>query len=49
MGRQDTLEQMLIIMEDILTACEKALADYLETKRKIFPRFCTGIRMENSV
>eukprot|EP00667_Euglena_gracilis_P000150 EG_transcript_150 len=39
MGRQDTLEQMLIIMEDILTACEKALADYLETKRKIFPRF----------
>ena len=27
MGREDTLEQMLIIMEDILTSCEKALAD----------------------
>jgi len=39
MGRKDSLEQMLLIMEGILEQCEKALADYLETKKKIFPRF----------
>ena len=26
-------------MPGILEQCEKALADYLETKKKIFPRF----------
>lgn len=30
---------MLRDMESELEKCEKALADYLETKRKIFPRF----------
>ncbi|CUG51588.1 dynein heavy chain, putative [Bodo saltans] len=34
-----TLESYLQEIEDILLGCEKALTDYLETKRKLFPRF----------
>jgi dynein heavy chain len=34
-GRQDRLERMLGLLEQ----CEKALQDYLETKRIAFPRF----------
>ena len=34
-GRQDRLERMLALLEQ----CEKALQDYLETKRIAFPRF----------
>ncbi|KAL7699312.1 dynein heavy chain cytosolic putative [Lotmaria passim] len=38
-GRGETLEETLNYIQDILNKCEKALADYLETKRKLFPRF----------
>ncbi|GET87016.1 dynein heavy chain, putative [Leishmania tarentolae] len=38
-GRGETLEETLNYIQGILNACEKALADYLETKRKLFPRF----------
>jgi len=34
-GRQERLEGMLVQLE----SCEKALQDYLETKRIMFPRF----------
>ncbi|GBG87683.1 hypothetical protein CBR_g45837 [Chara braunii] len=34
-GRQERLENML----NLLQMCEKALANYLETKRRAFPRF----------
>ena len=34
-GRQESLERMLALLEQ----CEKALQDYLETKRIAFPRF----------
>lgn len=34
-GRQESLENMLSQLE----LCEKALQDYLETKRIAFPRF----------
>ncbi len=34
-GRQERLENMLAQLEQ----CEKALQDYLETKRIAFPRF----------
>ncbi|ORC84913.1 dynein heavy chain [Trypanosoma theileri] len=37
--RDEDLDQTLNYIQDILSQCEKALADYLETKRKIFPRF----------
>ncbi|KEG12669.1 dynein heavy chain [Trypanosoma grayi] len=37
--RNEELDQTLNYIQDILAQCEKALADYLETKRKIFPRF----------
>eukprot|EP00760_Papus_ankaliazontas_P013352 PhM_4_TR15700/c3_g1_i1/m.85000/K10408/DNAH; dynein heavy chain, axonemal len=39
LGRQDELEQMLDYIQSILNQCEKALKDYLETKRRIFARF----------
>jgi dynein heavy chain len=39
MQRTDSLEAVLEYVERILVACEKALTDYLETKRQIFPRF----------
>eukprot|EP00755_Sulcionema_specki_P010433 Sspe_Gene.46473::Locus_23213_Transcript_1_1_Confidence_1.000_Length_5937::g.46473::m.46473/K10408/DNAH; dynein heavy chain, axonemal len=39
MERDDDLEGMLTIMKDILKACEKSLSDYLEAKKKTFPRF----------
>ncbi|RNF12557.1 dynein heavy chain 9, axonemal isoform 2 [Trypanosoma rangeli] len=39
MGRDEELDSTLNYIQDILAKCEKALADYLETKRKIFPRF----------
>ncbi|CBZ32638.1 dynein heavy chain, putative [Leishmania donovani] len=38
-GRGETLEETLNYIQGILNRCEKALADYLETKRKLFPRF----------
>jgi dynein heavy chain len=37
--RADDLEHLLNQIEGILVRCEKALSEYLETKRKIFPRF----------
>ncbi|CCD13201.1 unnamed protein product, partial [Trypanosoma congolense IL3000] len=39
MGRDEDLEHTLNYIQSILFQCEKSLADYLETKRKIFPRF----------
>jgi dynein heavy chain len=39
LNKDQELEEMLVIMQDILTQCEKALTEYLETKRKVFPRF----------
>ncbi|EAN79295.1 dynein heavy chain, putative [Trypanosoma brucei brucei TREU927] len=38
-GRDEGLEHTLNYIQSILVQCEKSLADYLETKRKIFPRF----------
>ncbi|EPY39026.1 hypothetical protein AGDE_04903 [Angomonas deanei] len=38
-GRDEELEKTLNYIQEILEQCEKSLADYLETKRKIFPRF----------
>ncbi|KAG8346214.1 putative Dynein heavy chain N terminal region 2 domain1 [Trypanosoma vivax] len=38
-GRNEDLEHTLNYIQDILAQCEKSLADYLEMKRKIFPRF----------
>lgn len=38
-GRSESLEDTLNYIQGILSKCEKSLADYLETKRKIFPRF----------
>ncbi|CCW66761.1 unnamed protein product [Phytomonas sp. Hart1] len=39
LARNQELEETLTYIQTILLNCEKALADYLETKRKIFPRF----------
>jgi len=39
MGRQEDLLDVLEYMEGILRDCEKAMTDYLESKRKLFPRF----------
>jgi len=39
LNKDQELEEMLVFMQDILTQCEKALTEYLETKRQIFPRF----------
>ncbi|ESS67196.1 hypothetical protein TCDM_04102 [Trypanosoma cruzi Dm28c] len=39
LGRDEELDLTLNYIQEILVRCEKALADYLETKRKIFPRF----------
>lgn len=38
-GRNEPLESTLNYIQGILAQCEKSLADYLEMKRKIFPRF----------
>lgn len=38
-GRNESLEETLNYVQNILAKCEKSLADYLEMKRKIFPRF----------
>eukprot|EP00796_Vickermania_ingenoplastis_P004195 gene4195-3033_t len=38
-GRNESLEDTLNYIQNILAKCEKSLADYLEMKRKIFPRF----------
>eukprot|EP01059_Diplonema_ambulator_P034998 TRINITY_DN8108_c0_g1_i3.p1 TRINITY_DN8108_c0_g1~~TRINITY_DN8108_c0_g1_i3.p1 ORF type:complete len:4672 (+),score=1974.47 TRINITY_DN8108_c0_g1_i3:105-14120(+) len=37
--RDDDIEVVLTIILDVLKQCEKSLADYLESKKKIFPRF----------
>ena len=34
-----TLQSALEAIQDVLNACEKALSEYLEAKRRIFPRF----------
>lgn len=37
--RDEELDRTLNYIQEILVQCEKSLSDYLETKRKIFPRF----------
>ncbi|KAJ9445971.1 Dynein beta chain [Diplonema papillatum] len=37
--RDDDIEEVLGIVLDVLRQCEKALADYLESKKRLFPRF----------
>eukprot|EP01060_Flectonema_neradi_P007523 TRINITY_DN15258_c0_g1_i3.p1 TRINITY_DN15258_c0_g1~~TRINITY_DN15258_c0_g1_i3.p1 ORF type:complete len:3484 (+),score=722.64 TRINITY_DN15258_c0_g1_i3:1919-12370(+) len=39
MNRGDGIELILVAISDILKQCEKSLADYLESKKRLFPRF----------